>query len=167
MVEIIAFNQDENLTLEAIAYELSVLIPRYLETLDKLEEENDLHLFLCWLSNSFLYRKRLKSVFDFASSSNKEFCFEDSMLQSLQVELEVLELAYSEIEEHKRFVPIDLNLACQAKERVLGQMIHILQMLGIKEENEDLQAVRYAQEALLKEKLQLSVIEDREVRASL
>lgn len=157
MVEIISLNQDENLSLEAIAYELSVLIPRYLETLDRIEAESDLDLFLCWLSNSFLYRQRLKKVFDCASQSSKEFSFEESMMQSLQVELEVLEIIYGELEDGKRFDSTSLMLIYEAKEQILEQMVCILCLLGIEEGNEDLQAIKQAQKILAREKLRLYV----------
>lgn len=144
------------LDFEAATYELNLLIPKYVESLEFLEKTRNFDEVICLVQNCAVYRRRLMFLLDFIKDWDQEICFEVSMNQSIQVELEILEDKYLMINEMKNEQDLKEIDLYPLKKSILSGMDEVLSCLGFDQDHEDRLLVCEMYLDLEKKKLEFS-----------
>ncbi len=162
MADIISFNS-EYFDFEQMIEEVEILIPQYMDTLNSIKEEEDVHLLPGQVRNIVIYWERLSQLFEAFSSreweENLGINFGNVKLNTLQTELEALQSAYLKVHKHICFdkaEAFDPSL-WEVSKAILNRMMDILNRFGFEESHKDRRFVKKMQSANMEKELRYQV----------
>lgn len=128
----------EAVDFETAVDEVDILIPKYLENLEHLEQFNTFDELPRLLQNVAVYWDRLSLLFEQLAPLDKEVPFTEIMRNSLQSELSTLESVYLKINLCIEFKEQEwARPMWKAAEEVLDRMDTVLENLGFDEFDDD------------------------------
>ncbi len=142
MADIITFST-ESVDLDSAIGEIEVLIPKYLDALEKLEDVEHFEDVPVRLSNVMVYWGRISALFGQIGDLEEQVDFKKLKVNTLQSELTVLEDVYIMISEEVHGSPQKWSEAMwDAAELTLQRMDLILGEIGFEDDHEDRVLIR-------------------------
>ena len=142
MADIISFHS-ECFDFEAMVSEVEILIPKYMDALEEIKDEDQLHKLAGQVKNIAAYWERLSQLFDaFAAHDGEEdmgINFQNVQLNTMQTELDALESVYLRVHNHICFdAAKDIDpIFWELSKTILKRMSTILKKLGFDENHKD------------------------------
>lgn len=138
MANIISFIESQFFDYEEALEEIEFLVPKYLESVECLEEEDRLEAIPGCLRNVEAYWGRLSSLLSGVQNLEEDPSLKTAIVNSQQSELMVLERVYLKINERIHFSEQHWTHAMWcAAESILNRMDIVLDSLGFDQEHED------------------------------
>lgn len=126
------------LDFESIVDEIDFLVPKYLDSLEELQEVDSFAEMPARIQNIIVYWQRLEKLFIQLEPLEKTIEFRDIMTNSLQAELAALEKVYLRVNLRIEFNESQWTRSLwKAADAILKRMDLVLEELDFAEEHED------------------------------